>query len=89
MRKSLCVIAALMLPAAALAEQPGTRKSDKAAAQGKLHPLKGAASGNSCAAYGAGFVKVEGTDTCAKVGGVVGIGAGAATGSRWSMIGSD
>jgi hypothetical protein len=83
MRKSLFVIAALMLPAfAALAEQPGTRKSNKAVTSGKLLPLKGAASGNSCSAYGAGFVKVEGTDTCVKIGGAVSIGAGTSTGSR-------
>ena len=84
MRKSLFVIAALvLLPAfAALAEQPGTRKSNRAATSGKVLPLKGAASGNPCAAYGAGFVKVEGSDTCVKIGGAVGIGAGASSGSR-------
>ena len=83
MRKALLVIAALVPPGcAALAEQPGLPKSDHATASGKQLPLKGAASGNSCAAYGARFVKVEGTDTCVKIGGAVGIGAGASTGSR-------
>jgi hypothetical protein len=38
--------------------------------------LKGKASSNSCAAYGAGFVKIEGTDTCVQVGGSISVGAG-------------
>ena len=72
-----------MLPAsAALAEQPRLQKSDKAAPSGKVLPLKGARSANSCAEYGAGFVKVEGTDTCMKVGGAVSVGAGVSGGSR-------
>jgi Porin subfamily len=37
---------------------------------------------NSCAAFGAGFVKVDGTDTCVKIGGSVSIGVGGAVGSR-------
>ena len=32
--------------------------------------------GNPCAAYGAGYVRVEGTTTCVKVGGSVGVDAG-------------
>jgi hypothetical protein len=83
MRKSFLVIAALVLPAAAaLAAQPDSQKSNKAVATGKLLPLKGATRDNSCAAYGAGFVRVEGADTCVRIGGVVGIGAGTSTGSR-------
>ena len=68
--------------AASAAEQTGHPKSDKAASSGKLLPLKRATSGNSCAAYGAGFVKVEGTETCMKIGGAVSIGAGTSSGSR-------
>ena len=57
MRKSLLVIAALLLPAfGALAQQPGLQKSEKATASGKTLPLKGASTANSCAAYGQGFV---------------------------------
>ena len=85
MRKSALVIAALLLPAfGALAQQPGLQKSEKATASGKTLPLasgntlplKGASSANSCAAYGPGFVKLEGSDTCVKVGGAISIGAG-------------
>ncbi len=48
----------------------------------KTLPLKGASSGNSCAAYGPGFVKVEGTDTCVQIGGSIGIGVGGSIGGR-------
>jgi hypothetical protein len=84
MRKSLLAIATLMLTGAAAltAEQSGQQKSGKAAPSGKLLPLKRATSGSSCAAYGAGFVKVEGTETCVKIGGAVSIGAGTSAGSR-------
>ena len=77
MRKSLPVIVALLLPvSSALAEQPGLQKSDRTIPSGKTLPLKGASSANSCAAYGAGFVKLEGSDTCVKVGGVISVGVG-------------
>jgi hypothetical protein len=84
MRKSLLAIAALMLTgvAALAAEQTGHQRSDKAVPSGKLLPLKGATSGSSCAAYGAGFIKIEGSDTCIKIGGAVGVGAGTSAGSR-------
>jgi hypothetical protein len=84
MRKSLLAITALVLTAmaASAAEQTGRRKSDKAAPPGRVLPLKLKTSGNSCAAYGAGFVKIEGTETCVKIGGAVSIGAGASSGSR-------
>ena len=77
MRKSLLVILALLLPtSSALAQQPGLQKSEKAAASGKTLPLRGASSANSCAAYGPGFAKVEGSDTCVQVGGSISIGVG-------------
>jgi hypothetical protein len=83
MRKSLLAIAALLLPASsALAEQPGIPNSDRTAPSGKMLPLKGASSGNSCAAYGPGFVKVAGSDTCVKVGGAVSVDVGTSRGAR-------
>jgi hypothetical protein len=85
MRKSLLVIAALLLPApSALGQQPGLQKSEKAVTSGKTLPLKGASSASSCAAYGPGFVKLEGSDTCVKVSGAfsVGVGAGTSRGAR-------
>jgi hypothetical protein len=81
MRKIVLTLVIAGLPALALAEQPAREKPTKASA-GKHLPLKGAARGNACAEYGAGFVKLEGSDTCVKIGGYVGIGAGAPVGAR-------
>ncbi len=39
-------------------------------------PGKPPKNGSSCAAYGAGFVKVDGTNTCVKIGGSISVGAG-------------
>ena len=83
MRKSILIMLAAVLPAVgALAEQPSLPKSGNAATSGKLLPLKGAASANSCAAYGPGFVKVESTGTCVKIGGAVRVDVGGSAGSR-------
>jgi hypothetical protein len=83
MRKFLLAIVAATLPAVtALAEQPAFPKSERTAKPGKLLPVKGATSANSCATFGAGFVKVEGTNTCVKIGGAVSAGASAHVGAR-------
>ena len=85
MRNTLLAIVAVaaLLPASlALAEQSSHRKPDKPAGTGRLLPLKGAAAGNSCAAFGPAFVKVEGTETCVKIGGAVSIGVGGSRGVR-------
>ena len=74
---------AVLLPSvAAAAEQPRSQKPDKAATSGRLLPLKRSNSANACAEYGAGFVKVEGTNTCMKIGSAVSVGAGVSGGSR-------
>ncbi|MDI1265822.1 MAG: hypothetical protein PS018_21475 [bacterium] len=75
----LAIIGAVLLAFCAFAEPPRLPNSD---ATSKQLPLKGAASPSACAQYGAGFVRVEGTQTCVKVGGAVSVGAGASTGSR-------
>ncbi len=66
----------------AAAEPSGRQKPGQAASSDKVLPLKGARAGNSCAAYGQGFMKVDGTDTCVKIGGAVSIGAGGNLGSH-------
>ena len=78
MRNALLVIAVVaLLPApSAAAEPPRPQKSDKSSSASRQVPLKGARAGNSCAMYGAGFVRVEGTETCVKIGGAVSIGVG-------------
>lgn len=82
MRNVLLSVVIVMLTAASgLAEPSGIRKPDPSAATSKP-PIKRAGAGNSCSAYGPGFVKVEGTETCMKIGGGIGVGGGHSIGSR-------
>ncbi len=37
---------------------------------------------NACAAFGPGFVKVEGSDTCVRIGGSISVGVGGGSGAR-------
>jgi hypothetical protein len=78
MRNILLAIMIAVLPASvALAEPANNQKPPKqSAAPDRLLPTKGARAGNSCAAYGPGFVKADGTDTCVKLGGGIGIETG-------------
>jgi hypothetical protein len=79
----LAIVVAVLLPAPiALAESSSRQKSDKPAASSRLLPLKAAGARNSCAAYGAGFVRVDGAETCVKIGGAVSIGVGGSSGGR-------
>ena len=83
MRTILFALAIAALPAsAALAQQVSPHKPDKPALSDRLLPRKGASSGNSCAAFGPGFVKVDGSDSCVKIGGATSIGAGTSVGGR-------
>jgi hypothetical protein len=83
MRKFLLIMMAVVLPSVtAAAEQPRPQKPGKAATSDKLLPLKRSNSANACAEYGAGFVKIEGTTTCMKIGGAVSVGVGVSSGSR-------
>ncbi len=77
MRNLLLVIAVMaLLPASsAEAEQFRHQKSDKSISPRQL-PLKGARADHFCSTYGAGFVRVDGTQTCVKIGGAVSIGVG-------------
>jgi len=77
MRNILLAIVVAVLPASVAAAEPsGSPKPNQSATSARQLPLKGIATGNSCAAYGPGFVKADGTDTCVKIGGAVSIGAG-------------
>jgi hypothetical protein len=83
MRNLLLALVVAMLPAPfSLAQQSGHEKPVKSITSGRLLPVKGADAGHACAAYGAGFVKIDGTETCVKVGGAVSIGVRGSTGSR-------
>jgi hypothetical protein len=82
MRTILATLAAtLLLVSPVAAEQTRALKFDPPA-DSKSLPVKQPRSDNSCAAYGAGFVKIDGTGTCVKIGGSISVGAGANTGHR-------
>ena len=72
----LIAMTALWPVSPAAAEQPRPQRSDKSGSSFRQLPLKGAATDRTCAAYGAGFVRVDGTQTCVKIGGAVSIGVG-------------
>jgi hypothetical protein len=74
MRTTLVLAIISLLGPPVCDEQARPLKFDQPAG-GKNLPVKQPRSGNSCAAeYGAGFVKLAGSDTCVKVGGSVGVG---------------
>jgi hypothetical protein len=75
MRMSLAIVATLVAISSAAAEPPLRPKPDRTPHADKTLPLQGT-KGNSCAAYGPGFVKIAGTDTCVQVGGSISVGAG-------------
>jgi hypothetical protein len=77
MRNILVAIVVAMLPAPIAAAEPSSfLKPDKPAASDRLLPMKGTSAGNSCAAFGPGFVKLAGSDTCVKIGGAVSVDVG-------------
>jgi hypothetical protein len=74
--RQILFLLALVLPVASLsAEQTRPLKLDQAASEKSL-PVKQPRPDHSCAAYGAGFVKIAGTNTCVQIGGSIGIGVG-------------
>ncbi len=68
MKTIILALVVTVLPTWVAAEQPGQRPT-KPPTLGPLRPV----SGNPCAAYGAGYVKVEGSSTCVKIGGSVSV----------------
>jgi hypothetical protein len=68
------LILALISASAAPARQFRDGKPDKAAKSLPLRPAKAAV--NPCAEYGAGFVRIEGSSTCVKIGGSLSVGVG-------------
>ena len=78
---SLAMIIAVLTNSTVLADPANRTKPDYATPLDRLPPAKSAAR-NSCAAFGPGFVKVEGTDTCVKMGGSFRVDVSGAAGSR-------
>ncbi|MFQ3454381.1 hypothetical protein PMN64_13825 [Bradyrhizobium sp. UFLA01-814] len=76
MRKTCFAIIAVLLPAAAFAQQGDRRNFQTPTDAGKTLPSKSTTRSNPCASYGPGFVKVEGADTCVKLGGGISVDGG-------------
>jgi len=77
----LAMIIAVVSGSAVLADPANRTKPDYSTPPDRLPPAKSTA-GNPCAAFGPGFVKVQGTDTCVKVGGGVDVSVGGAARPR-------
>jgi hypothetical protein len=77
MRNILPILVAVTLSISTAAADPVTsQKSTRTAIGAKPLAAKQATARNTCAAYGPGFIKVEGSDTCVKVGGSISLGVG-------------
>ncbi|MBV9459820.1 MAG: hypothetical protein JO141_20210 [Bradyrhizobium sp.] len=80
MRTILVIVPiALLLAPQAAAQQSPQLKFDQPA-NAKTLPVKPPKADNSCAAYGAGFVRLADTGTCVKIGGSISVGAGTRVG---------
>ena len=73
MRKLVLAVMLGIVPLQAMAAEPrAARKKVPSAVTAKPK----AAKANPCAEYGAGFVPIEGSSTCIRIGGSIGVGAG-------------
>jgi hypothetical protein len=66
------IVLAVWSASAAPAQQSRDGKPEKPTKSLPLRPAKAAA--NPCAEYGAGFVRIEGSSSCMKIGGSIGAG---------------
>ena len=73
----LAMIIAVLSASAALGGDPANRTKPDYTTPLDLLPPANSTAGNPCAAFGPGFVKVQGTDTCVKVGGGVDVSGAA------------
>jgi hypothetical protein len=74
MRNIFLIIVLVLSASSAPAQQSSDRKPDKPVAAVPLRPARAAV--NPCAEYGAGFVRIEGSSTCTKIGGSISVGVG-------------
>ena len=79
MRNILLIFVMTALPmsiavADPLAPQKPAKVTLPSATSDKTLPVKRSGGGSACAAYGPGFVKVDGSDTCVKLGGAISVG---------------
>ncbi len=82
MRSILVLVMVALLPAPMALAQSGFPKTDPPVTPGKLLPVKEPRVGNSCAAYGPDYVKVEGTGMCVQIGGSVSVGVRGSIGTH-------
>jgi hypothetical protein len=81
MRTILVVVPVVLLLAShADAAQPSPQLKFDQPANAKTLPVKPPKADTSCAAYGAGFVRLADTGTCVKIGGSISVGAGTRVG---------
>ncbi|MGL5168967.1 MAG: porin [Afipia sp.] len=64
----------LSLAPAALAQQPDLRVQRPRPDDSRLKPIARPRSTASCAEYGVGYVRVEGTRSCVRLGGAIDVG---------------
>jgi hypothetical protein len=76
MRNVLLIFLATTLAMSAAAAEPSIPRKSTTAVGGQRLAAKQRGPRNPCAAYGPGFLKVEGSDTCVKVGGSISLGVG-------------
>ena len=82
MRSILVPVIVALLPVSMALAQSGNPKADPPIPPGKLLPVKPPHAGNSSAAYGPDYVKVEGTEMCVQVSGSVSVGVRGTVGAR-------
>lgn len=82
MRTILASLPAALLLAAAAAAEPARPLNFDPPASSKPLPVKPPKYDPSCAAYGAGFVRLSDSNTCVKIGGSISVGVGASAGHR-------
>ncbi|HXO68855.1 MAG TPA: hypothetical protein VN838_07825 [Bradyrhizobium sp.] len=67
------IVLVLLWASAAPAQQ---FRDDRPGKPAKTLPVRPAKAANPCAEYGAGFVRIEGSSSCVKIGGSLSVGAG-------------
>ena len=76
MRLGYVLIAAGALAVSAATAQPTSNLASGSRERGATRPVAKSTPAKSCAEFGPGFVMVEGSTTCARVGGSVSVGVG-------------
>ena len=80
MRLGYVLIAALALSVSAATAQPTSNLASGSRERRATRPVAKSTPAKSCAEFGPGFVMVEGSTTCVRVGGSVSVGVGGSSG---------